>query len=112
MDRPIRTMIFYSFPTTSMRQRGGMKLSEKQRYKNEDRRQRFQEQYLRQSSIQSDFIPFSIQSDFIPVITSSASPRQSMSDFYTITFTEKIESRKRLLHRSCRPRVYRFPDKS
>ncbi|KAG8310869.1 hypothetical protein J6590_055946 [Homalodisca vitripennis] len=71
-----------------MRQRGGMKLSEKQRYKNEDRRQRFQEQYLRH-------------------------PRQSMSDFYTITFTgKKIESRKRLLHRSCRPRVYRFADKS
>ncbi|KAG8269513.1 hypothetical protein J6590_105813, partial [Homalodisca vitripennis] len=61
-------MILYSFPTTSMRQRGGMKLSEKQRYKNEDRRQRFQEQYLRQSSIQFEFIP---------VITSSASPRQS-----------------------------------
>ncbi|KAG8262837.1 hypothetical protein J6590_045035 [Homalodisca vitripennis] len=57
MDRPIRTMILYSFPTTSMRQRGGMKLSEKQRYKNEDRRQRFQEQYLRQSSIQFEFIP-------------------------------------------------------
>ncbi|KAG8259981.1 hypothetical protein J6590_107384 [Homalodisca vitripennis] len=36
-----------------------------------------------------------------------------MSDFYTITFTgKKIESRKRLLHRSCRPRVYRFADKS
>ncbi|KAG8262835.1 hypothetical protein J6590_045033 [Homalodisca vitripennis] len=50
-----------------------MKLSEKQRYKNEDRRQRFQEQYLRQSSIQFEFIP---------VITSSASPRQSKPRVY------------------------------
>ncbi|KAG8269514.1 hypothetical protein J6590_105814 [Homalodisca vitripennis] len=59
-----------------MRQRGGMKLSEKQRYKNEDRRQRFQEQYLRQSSIQSDFIPVITQARVLdsPCLTSIRTP--------------------------------------
>ncbi|KAG8259980.1 hypothetical protein J6590_107383, partial [Homalodisca vitripennis] len=54
----------------------------------------------------------SIQSDFISIITSSASLVSSGPTSVRSPLPENIEPRKRRLHRSCRPRVYGFADKS